>query len=690
MNLWTKLLIITSVVFALFCSFFLYRELARRVERTGGEAIGSITFKKRSASRRYSDNVVWEEIEQQTDIFNYDAIRTLEYSSAVIGLKDGTKIEMDQNTLLVVILNDKGLNINFDQGSVSAESGSGEKGPITLKSKDAVIALDKGGISLSGDESGINIQVNSGTAKVAAAGKMLSISSDQITTLKNGIAESRKVSLFPESPKNNSYFVTFGKILDLNFSWSCDPPGEAGIEISRSSDFKSILKRYNRVKPGLVVDLPAGDYYWRIVRDRVLSKTSKFTILSDNKPELIAPHDNQKFTVTEGSEIVTFRWRGSEYAAAYKITAARDRGMSDVALILESRSDTISSTGLEPGRYYWTVKSIYPENVISDQAVSGPDVFEVESVKFSLEKPVLLDQGPVTTAGPFNLNWKGVQGSKSYKVEISSDSEFKKIVITKSTVNTFVKMDRELVEGKYFWRVSALSVENNSSLSSTAVLTLVKPVEIVPLNPVAGAVLTDRPSMIRFSWRDPNRGNKYLLQISDRPDFRNIRETAECVISESVLKSPGEGSFYWNVILKDGSGNTIARSPVSEFSIPGGLKTPVQIIPRENEKIIPGIKKRIRFQWEKTAGASEYEIEIFLRVAGVDKTLMIFSSKSNSIELSNTGALTPGIYSWQVKAKRINNRKVTAYTESKKRYFEIEEVEILPAPEIKTPGIIFK
>ncbi|PKL19031.1 MAG: iron dicitrate transport regulator FecR, partial [Spirochaetae bacterium HGW-Spirochaetae-5] len=112
MKFWTKSLILFSILLTAVCSYFLYRELTARIERTGGEAIGTITFKKRSASRRYTDNVIWEEIEQESKIFNYDAIRTMEYSSAVIALNDGTKIELDQNTLLVVVLSDKGLNIN--------------------------------------------------------------------------------------------------------------------------------------------------------------------------------------------------------------------------------------------------------------------------------------------------------------------------------------------------------------------------------------------------------------------------------------------------------------------------------------------------------------------------------------------------------------------------------------------------
>jgi hypothetical protein len=690
MKSWTSGLIIFSVLFMAFCSFFLYRELTERIDKTGGDVIGTITFKKRSASRRYTDNVIWEEIEQESEIYNYDAVRTMEYSSAVISLKDGTRIELDQNTLLVVILNDKGLNINFDRGGVSAESGSGTGGPITLNSKDAMIALDKGGISVNSSDSGMNININSGNAKIAADGKELSVSPGDITTLKNGVAEYRKATLFPEFPRHNSILVSFGKSRSVSLSWRSEPPGEVRIDMSHSSDFKNIVKSYKSVKSKLEVNLPSGDYYWKLTGKNGSSQPLKFTILSDRRPGLIAPHSNQKIAVAEENGIVTFRWEKSEYAAMYELTAARDMAMKDVVLTLAAKSNIISTPKLEPGRYYWTVKNVYSPGILADSALAGPEIFYVERVKFSQAKPVPLDQGPVTTAGPFNLNWKGVPGSKSYIAEISSDQEFKTIIAAANTSDTFARIDKKIPEGRYFWRIIALNRDKSRAISATAVLILIRPVQIIALNPSNGSVLQDRPDSIHFSWRDPNRGEKYLLEISGTGSFRNIKQSLESNVPEAYLKSPGEGNYFWRVILKDNSGNAIAQSSVSEFTIPGELKIPVQVTPKNNEKVIPGLKRRLRFEWNKIAGANEYEIEIFQRIAGTDKPLTIYSSKSNYMELTNISIFNPGNYSWVVRAKDIRKGRVAAFKESEKAYFEIEEVVLLPAPKVKNPGVIFK
>lgn len=361
-----NIVIAISIGFLGYCSYYLYKELTSHVDKKGGEVIGNIVFKKKNASRRYTDSVIWEDIAQESEIYNYDAIRTMEQSSAVLTLKDGTKIELDQNTMLVVIMTDKALNINFDKGGVTAQNTSGSQSSIVLNSKDASIALNKGDISVNSDDGGMDIHLNSGNAKVSAGGKELSITPDVAATLKNGVAESSNEELIPEYPKHNSHMVSFDKSMPVSFSWKSGATGEAKVEIALNNRFNPVQKSYTSRKPSLTAELPAGDYYWRVVKGKSVSRSVKFSILSDKKPELMTPYSNQKIVLTEGAENVTFRWDKSKYAVNYEITVARDKEMSDIALNLTSRINIISASQLEQGNYFWRVKSIYPEGMLAD------------------------------------------------------------------------------------------------------------------------------------------------------------------------------------------------------------------------------------------------------------------------------------------------------------------------------------
>ncbi|HPJ42003.1 MAG TPA: FecR family protein, partial [Spirochaetota bacterium] len=342
MKFWTSISIVIAIAFASVCSYYLYREFTSHESKIGGEKIGTITFKKRSASRRFSESVMWEEIAQESPVYNYDAIRTLEYSSAVISLNDGTSIELDQNTMLVVILSQKGVDINFDRGGVSAKSGAGGKQLITLNARDASIALDSGDISVSSSDKGMNISLESGSAKIEAAGGAVNITADETATLKEGKVQTEKRSLFTEFPANYSYLLSSGKSMSLEFRWRSEPVGVVKVEIARSSRFTDVFKSFSSGSLSREVELPPGDYYWRIVSGKNKSFPAKFTIMEDRKPELIYPRMNQNVSVSEGAGVLPFKWVKSRHASGYEVKLARDPEMKDVAATLVSKINSIA------------------------------------------------------------------------------------------------------------------------------------------------------------------------------------------------------------------------------------------------------------------------------------------------------------------------------------------------------------
>src|SRR3990172_5476170 len=78
-----------AVVILLFSLFF-YLDFAGRSAVGEERIVGSITFKKHLAQRKYSSQVVWEDIEWKSPVYNNDSLRTAEQSEAVIRLADGT------------------------------------------------------------------------------------------------------------------------------------------------------------------------------------------------------------------------------------------------------------------------------------------------------------------------------------------------------------------------------------------------------------------------------------------------------------------------------------------------------------------------------------------------------------------------------------------------------------------------
>lgn len=688
MKSWTSLVIAVTVSLALIFSYYLYRELTSRIEKTGGESIGTITFKKQSASRRYTDTRVWEEIEKDSEIYNYDAIRTMDYSAAVIKLKNGTSIELTENTMLIVVLDDSGVSINFDRGGISASTGG--DGLVRLNSSDASISLTDGDISVNRGDSGMDIQVKSGNAEVSASGEKIGITSDMVVSLTDGKPELKEGRLVPVFPENNGVIVTFTGKAVFDLSWESDMEGEIKVEISRNRSFSSLFAVYRTEEKKIKIHAPEGNYYWRLVKGDMRSLPSLFTVTAERKPQLISPHNNQIVDVSREKGMVTFRWqRGGSLASLYEVAVASDREMKETVLKLVSKVDAISTDELKPGQYYWQVRSIYPEQVFADDAVSVRGSFSVEKGELAEVKPVPLKQGPVTTAVPFRLSWKGVPGARDYRVEISSDKDFRSISDSMNSDKTFVYISKVPAPGSYYWRVGALNGDSVAAFSDTAVQEVINPRDIIPLSPIAGDVILPEQKKIKFTWKDPNEGSRYLFEMSRDSNFASGKISSEAGGSSAETDNPGPGLYYWRVKLYGNENRIIAGSNVQSFSVPVAIKAPVPISPENNSMVVPALKRKLRFEWERSAGANEYEVEVFRSLAGVEKSLSIFLSKTNNLEVSNVSVFRPGYYSWVVRAKKITGGKITGFVESERYFFQVQEPEILPPPVIKKPEIIF-
>jgi hypothetical protein len=237
--------------------------------------------------------------------------------------------------------------------------------------------------------------------------------------------------------------------------------------------------------------------------------------------------------------------------------------------------------------------------------------------------------------------------------------------------------------------VGALKGDLAAAFSDTAVQDIVKPLDITLLYPLSGDVIFPGKDRITFSWKDPNGGNRYLFELSEDSNFRTRKVVREAGFSSIDIDNPGAGYYFWRVILQGEADRMIARSSIQSFSVPVILKAPVPISPDNNERVVPAVKRKLRFEWEKSPGADDYEVEIFRSMAGTEKSMSIFSSKENHLEITNLSVFRPGNYSWVVRAKKISKGRVAGFSESERYFFEVQEPDILPPPVIKKPEIIF-
>jgi hypothetical protein len=120
-----------------------WKELNRTLVKLNEEPIATITFKYNTAQRKFSDNLVWDRLRQNSPVYNGDTIRTADFSEATIYFSDGNIMDLSENTIARVSLNSGGgAAIDFSGGQISVQTSS-DNG-LTITSGTSVVDVVKG------------------------------------------------------------------------------------------------------------------------------------------------------------------------------------------------------------------------------------------------------------------------------------------------------------------------------------------------------------------------------------------------------------------------------------------------------------------------------------------------------------------------------------------------------------------
>ncbi len=693
MKFWTKGTILILICLAVTAGsvFALYKELTDRISKNSADSIGTITFKKKNAERKYSEYVIWEDITSNSPVYNYDSLRTFKGSAAYIKLKNGAEISLDEDTMIVLIVDEKGLKINFDSGSISAKSG-GSSENISLNTKDVSISMKKGELAVKKGKDSVDVNVSSGTAAIdAGGGDIKKIDSNTSAQITNGKTEVKKVSVLQEFPSDHTFFVTYKNTGSIDLKWKSDSSSEETVQISKDSGFSDIVYTKKTSGRNLKTDIQAGDYYWRIVSGSGSSSIRKFTMLKDSTPELIYPGINEKVSVAGDEESVNFKWSRSEYVSAYEFELANEQNPDKPIKKLKTIQNTFSVESIPAGSLSWKVNRIYPDGfVVLDNKVYS-NRFNLERTIFTRVRPKPLHDGEMqasTLSENIIFNWESGKGIKNYTVDLSFDSDFKN-KIKSSTVTMSFYNSGKLPEGRYYWRVTANYEKGEPLVSETVPLVVTPPKPVINLTPDNGSTFPASAETLKFSWKDPSDVRNYSFEVSADSDFRKIITSSKTDITNHILKNPGQGKFYWRVSIIDKTGTYIAKGEPRNFIIAGSLQKPSNLSPSNMSSINLDNTDVIKFHWDKVAGADSYELEIFQNVSGIERSLIVLKTNSPKSELRNFAILNPGKTGWVVRAKKTVDGKISATSESDHNYFILKVNDNIPAAKLKVVDKIY-
>ncbi|EQA81662.1 hypothetical protein [Leptospira alstonii] len=366
-------------LFALGVSLFLFwKEGAVDFGEGKKEIVGNITFKYRTAQRKLSDHMIWQDVEQNFPIFNQDSVRTDELSEAVVTLKSGTKFELDPRSMIVIHLREEEELLKLEEGSVKVQSDK----PVNLISDKTTLksSNEPSLFRITREEaSGENLveSVKGNLKWLGANGAEAKIKEGERARIGNDTLSPIREEWKLLEPNDNHRIFPETAEAKIGFRWKSDSPFLVGLlEVSLNRSFAPLIFKKEFKGESTDANFPEGIYYWRLVSadKKKVSEVRKFRILPNPPVALLFPLKN---TTLEGSALQSFRWKPSALATGYILEISQSADFKS-----ELRQLTVFKTSisipLSGGKYHWRVKAF--SNLPGALSVSEARSFQVENL----------------------------------------------------------------------------------------------------------------------------------------------------------------------------------------------------------------------------------------------------------------------------------------------------------------------
>jgi hypothetical protein len=542
MKFWNKFFLVPFFLFLIGIFFIglFYFDLNKNVSVSESESIGTVNFKINSIQRKLNSSVVWRPAESNTLIRNKDTIKTFGESDAVINLKDGTQIQLDENSMIYLDMNDKSPNIKFEGGSfeIKKSASSNPNSKLTVDFKGSKVELNNSDVKLEADPNGNNFNINlkKGSATISdAKGNSQLLKENEIGSLSSAGIEVTKSSFILQTPNDSQKIVSFQSLQSVQFSWiDSNPHTEKEFSISQNRNFMPSSKR-SVSSDSLNFNLSGGVYYWKVTGKNIQtskkesSEIRKISIVKEN--ELIGqlPAENSAFPV---GKKIKFFWNEISNTKEYSLEVAKNADFTKDLKIFTINSNSFNLSDLSESNYFW--------RVISRPSISGLSDLKSAIKRFSVGTasldPISETNDPKNTdkkskedekneasslklISPANqsvlkfstgknlVNFKWITTSPKVQIQISADESFNSMIINQSTS---IKTHSALLpkEGKYFWRVQSDS--GTSRVQSFTMKLEAEKIELVKLiSPLNQSIEVSKRSTILFKYQEKKQTHLY-------------------------------------------------------------------------------------------------------------------------------------------------------------------------------------
>ncbi|BDA78538.1 sigma factor regulatory protein FecR [Leptospira kobayashii] len=699
-----KWMIILQIGILFLLSGLLYYEMTKRLDAGNAKIIGTITFKQRTVQRKYASRVVWEDMEQHFPLRNKDSIRTATAADAEITLNDGTKIQLNENSMILLNLDEDKTNIDFAYGSLSAQNAGSGDSKIQIKTGETSVSVGNGDVKLSKEEGkNLSVAVEKGEAEIVSLGKeSQKIGSDEKATLQgsDGKLEIKKQELKQIAPNDLARFYTQENLQTVNFEFQSNPTYKnSKLEISQNSGFTGNIVSEKITGSNFKKSLKEGVYYWRLKSEEEISSVRKFTIYKTKSVDLVSPSNGQKIGAAEETVYLNLLWSKSELSSNYKLEISDTK---DFGKLIQSTTTMVNSISLPlgKGKYFWRVVSTDPSGTILTSSVFSFNISEADKPK----PPTLFNPQPgsnidlvLAEKTGIRFNWSSTSSSSEFF--LSQSPKFESVILQKTVDGNFLDIKEKLPAGIYHWKVSLKNKDGSIGESSAVRSFEIKTLGTIKLHsPKEDVSFSSKDvyfSGIPFSWEKLSYTGNYQLQISTDSSFSKIVKSYSSAQNKLTIKDLDEGEYVWRVVLLNSDGSVLISSSSQKLTVTSPLISSKNFETGEpgSEEEIPDLKlifpsegqtlnmtksNSIRFRWSPVPGIKEYRFRLF----NGKKEIYSVVSKNAQVDFKKLDLLDEGEFRWTVASADSGKPGENTSTFKVELDAILEEVEVL-SPDVQ-------
>ena len=357
-------------------------------------------------------------------------------------------------------------------------------------------------------------------------------------------------------------------------------------------------------------------------------------------PQLFAPVNNTLSAYVRGS----FLWSAVDVATNYQIQVSTDTDFNELIMDIETEAGTNSleyNDYLYLTTYYWRVRCFNSKDTSEWSDANCFTTLPIPDSEITYPEDNFIGFKDTSM-----FRWVKIEGPVKYRVQIADNRNFILPLIDSSDIAESVYRPENLeYNKKYYFRMYSYQ-DNDTSLWSSVIYfttTLHKPELVLPEansvnNQLSGELI----------WNSVEGAENYCIEISDEPDFSNIKKIVK-EYQDTVYKYTDlehGTNYYWRVFASRDN-DTSYWSAIWNFHTV--LEEPKPLYPSYNQE---NVETSIVFIWDSMATATSYWFQAAEDEDFVERFLDTMGIKTNSLFIDE---IPPGrkLY-WRIMAFKDN------------------------------------